>query len=286
MKQLSYSINSWIFGNAPIDQIAACAKEIGADGIDVSGEPDELDAKMVKSALDRAGLKAFCINGNYLREDRALNHSDPDIRAGAVEYGKSLVDMAQTAGAPKVLLVPSTVNRGTFYESAEADWARAVESVREIAVYAGDRGIEIVLECVNKYEVRMVHTLEDGIRMAEGTGCVNVKIIADTFHMQLEEPLGIHNSLRHAGHMLGHLHVADNTRDVPGKGTFNWREILIALNDIGYKGAVSFEELPRGLGPADIFAGALTPGELVQELGFSLRYLKALEQTIGWGRIQ
>lgn len=281
MKDMLFSVNSWIYGKAPIETIAKSAKAIGVDGIDVSGEPDELDAVRVKKALDEYGLRAFCINGHYLRDDRAFNHSDASMRQKAVEYGKKCVDLAVAVGAPKVLIVPSQVNRGSFYASKETDWQNSVSAVREVAEYANQFNITIVLECVNKYEIAMVRTLQDGIQMARDTGCDNVKIIADTFHMQLEEQNGIQGALRQAGgEWIGHLHIADNTRDVPGKGCFDWREILMALSDIGYTEAISFEELPRGLSLDDIFAGVLTVEELTNELGFSLRYLKMIMKTI------
>ena len=62
---MKFSINSWIFGNLSIEEIARRAKEIGVDGIDVSGEPDTIDAKAVKATLDKYGLKVFDINGNF-----------------------------------------------------------------------------------------------------------------------------------------------------------------------------------------------------------------------------
>ena len=60
----------------------------------------------------------------------------------------------------------------------------------------------------------------------------------------------------------------------------NWREILLALNDIGYQGAISFEPLPHRLTLDEIFGGALNPEELTQELGASMKYLKSIMQGI------
>jgi D-psicose/D-tagatose/L-ribulose 3-epimerase len=98
--------------------------------------------------------------------------------------------------------------------------------------------------------------------------------------MNLEEENGIHNAIRNAGSWLGHLHLGDNTREVPGRGCINWREIMIALKDIDYQGALSFEPLPHRLTPEEIFGGVLDPQELADELGFSIQYLKSIMQTI------
>ncbi|HBE79321.1 MAG TPA: hypothetical protein DDW65_16340 [Firmicutes bacterium] len=282
MKEIKFSINSWIFGKAPIEEIALKAKQIGAEGLEISGEPDTTDIVRVKEALRKYDLTAFSISGNFLEEERAFNHNDPKYRNSAIEYGKKCVDMAVQLGAKRVLLVPSQVNRLKYFVSKEEDWKNAVQAVGEVADYAKKQGsIVIMLECVNKYEVSMVRTLEDGIRMAEDTKRDNVKIIGDTFHMQLEEEIGIHNAIRRAGKdWLVHLHLGDNTREVPGKGSINWREIFLALNDINYEAAVSFEPLPQKLTPEDIFNGDLNQDELVKDLAFSLNYIKLIMQSI------
>ena len=280
MRQINFSINSWIYGNTSIEDIARYAKQIGAAGLDISGEPDTMDLASVKKALDSNGLKAFCINGNFVEETRVFCHNKAEYRQQAVEYGKKCVDMAAELGAKVALMVPSQVNGTTYFESKEADWQHSVESLRQVAEYAKGKGITIILECVNKYEVTLVRTLEDGIRMCKEIGLDNVKIIGDTFHMNLEEENGIHNAIRRAGGWLAHLHLGDNTREVPGRGCINWREILIALDDIGFEGAISFEPLPHRLTLEEIFDGALDPQELTRELGFSLEYLKSIMQAI------
>ncbi|HBF38985.1 MAG TPA: hypothetical protein DDW50_16915 [Firmicutes bacterium] len=282
MKQIKFSINSWIFGKASIDEIAAKAKEIGVDGLEISGESDTTDIKKVKEALKKNGLTAFSVSGNFSEETRAFNHNELQYRNAAVEYGKKCVDMAVQLGAKRVLIVPSQVNKLNYFVSREVDWKNAVSSLCEVADYAKKQGnITIMLECVNKYEVNLVRTLEDGIKMAKDTQRDNVKIIGDTFHMQLEEESGIHNAIRRAGKdWLVHLHLGDNTREVPGKGCFNWKEIFLALNDIDYEAAVSFEPLPQRLTPAEIFSGALNQEELVKDLKFSLNYIKSIVQSI------
>jgi len=281
MKKMLFSINSWIYGNTPIEVVAAMAKQIGVDGLDISGEPDTIDIKAVKKALENNGLAAFCINGNYMEESRVFCHSDETMRKKAIEYGKKCVDMAAELGSKNFLIVPSKVNGNKFYVSKQDDWKRSVESICEVAQYALDKNVTILIECVNKYEVTLVRSLEDGINMAKQTGLDNVRIIGDTFHMNLEEEIGIHNAIRRAGsEWLRHLHLGDSTREVPGNGCINWREILIALNDIGYDGALSFEPLPKRLTLEEIFAGALEPSELSRQLESSLNYLKSIMQWI------
>ncbi|MDR1505617.1 MAG: sugar phosphate isomerase/epimerase [Treponema sp.] len=281
MAKRLFSINSWIFGGATIGEIAKRAKEIGVDGIDISGEPDTTNVNEVKDALAKYGLVPFCINGNFSDEKRVCCHGDPAFRETAVDYGKKCIDMAAALDCKKVLIVPSRVMGSTFYVSRQADWQHSVESLKKIAEYAKPKNIIIMIECVNAYEVTLVRTLRDGIKMAKETGCDNVKIIADTFHMQLEEQLGIPHAIRDAGSdWLQHVHMGDNTREVPGRGCMNWRDFLLALNEINYTSAVSFEPLPRKMTQAQLFAGELPIEELTAELKQSFDYLQNIQKTI------
>ena len=88
MKKMLFSINSWIFGTAEIEEIAKRANEIGVDGLDISGEPDTTDIKRVKKALDKYNLTPFVINGNFNSEERALCHNNQNYRNMAIVYFK------------------------------------------------------------------------------------------------------------------------------------------------------------------------------------------------------
>jgi sugar phosphate isomerase/epimerase len=81
MKDMLFSINSWIFGPMPIDEIARRAKSIGVGGLDINGEPDHISVIEVKKALAKNDLVPVCINGNFLGEERAFCHSDPKYRS-------------------------------------------------------------------------------------------------------------------------------------------------------------------------------------------------------------
>lgn len=68
----------------------------------------------------------------------------------------------------------------------------------------------------------------------------HVKIMLDTYHMNIEED-NMGNAIRKAGDNLCHLHLGEQNRRVPGKGTLPWAEIGQALRDINYQGAAVME---------------------------------------------
>ena len=70
-----------------------------------------------------------------------------------------------------------------------------------------------------------------------------VKLMADLFHMSLEER-DIPRSLRMIAKHLVHVHIADNTREAAGLGSTDFRAALRTLMDIGYCGSLTMEFMP------------------------------------------
>ena len=101
-------------------------------------------------------------------------------------------------------------------------------------------GIAYCLEVVNRFESNILNTSEEAVRFADEVGRPNVKILLDTFHMNIEED-NIADAIRHAGSRLGHMHVGEGNRNLPGKGSLPWKEIGKALKDISFSGGVVME---------------------------------------------
>jgi D-psicose/D-tagatose/L-ribulose 3-epimerase len=67
-----------------------------------------------------------------------------------------------------------------------------------------------------------------------------VKILLDTFHMNIEED-NIPDAIRLAGDLLGHLHVGEGNRKLPGQGALPWPMIGEALKDVRFEKSVVME---------------------------------------------
>jgi hydroxypyruvate isomerase len=178
-------------------------------------------------------------------------------------------------------VVVNLVGQPKHFVSREADLAAAVEPLRQAAEYAASQGILLTIEPINRYEVGLVYSLSDAIRLAKQVNHPACRIMGDTFHMQIEEGDGISNAIRRAGgYWFQHLHVADNTREAPGMGTMPWREILRALHDIDYQGVISMEPLPKGASPYDARSGHIPAEKLDAELRFGLAHLRELQKVV------
>ena len=160
----------------------------------------------------------------------------------------------------------------------EAAWERGVEGVRSAAKVAESLGIDYCLEVVNRFETFILNTSAEAVEYCKDVGSPNVKVLLDTFHMNIEED-NIGDAIRTAGEFLGHLHVGENNRKVPGKGHLPWAEIGQALRDIDYQrcgdGAICHhgrQDLKIKVW-RDLSNGA-TPDQLDQDVKESLQFLK------------
>lgn len=120
------------------------------------------------------------------------------------------------------------------------DWEIGVQNVREVAKVAQDCGIDYCLECLNRFEGYLLNTAAEGVAFCEEVGLPNVKLLLDTFHMNIEED-SFYDAILTAGKYLRRLHTGETNRKVPGKGRIPWREIGDALVKIRFDGDVVME---------------------------------------------
>ena len=112
--------------------------------------------------------------------------------------------------------------------------------MKELCGYAADRGCRISLEPVNRFETDFINTCEQGLDIISDVGSPALKLLLDTFHMNIEEkdPAA---SIRKAGHHLGHFHACGSDRGTPGNDDIDWKPIAAALNAVDYRGDVVIE---------------------------------------------
>ncbi|MEG2383521.1 MAG: sugar phosphate isomerase/epimerase family protein, partial [Oscillospiraceae bacterium] len=167
-----------------------------------------------------------------------LCSDDNKVVTKAMEFFKELL--------PKLQLLGVHVLGGGLYSywpvdfsennDKEGDRRRAIKNIKEVSKAAEDCDVILGLEVLNRYEGYILNTCDEAIEFVDEIGSTHVKIMLDTFHMNIEED-NMAAAIRRAGNRLGHLHLGENNRRVPGKGGLPWDEIGQALRDINYSGA-------------------------------------------------
>jgi D-psicose/D-tagatose/L-ribulose 3-epimerase len=115
-----------------------------------------------------------------------------------------------------------------------------VEVLGELAGVAQGYGISLGLEAVNRYETYMFNTLEDTRATILKIGAPNLRLHADTYHMNIEEE-GFYKPIVATGDVLEYVHMSESHRGMVGTGTVNWEEVFEALRDSKFSGYLVLE---------------------------------------------
>jgi len=212
-QEFSYSYNVIGFQGEDIATSIDRLARLGYDAVEVEGEPGKYDPKKIKKLAEDAGLAVGSVCPNFTRE-RDLSHSEGGVRNDAVAYLREVSEFAAELGAPLFIVAPTAYSRVQPVADPHDEWKWAVEGVRSTGEYAAYLGVGLTLECWNRYGTYMLNRLDEGARMWRETGLTNSGIMADTFHMNVEER-SIPGAIRDFGTLLNHVHLSDSNRPRP-----------------------------------------------------------------------
>jgi D-psicose/D-tagatose/L-ribulose 3-epimerase len=270
----SISATQWIFGRELLGETARRLADLGYDGIELAGEPDVMTASGVREVVEPLGLAVTSICGIYTPA-RDLSHPDAAVRRQAVEYVRRCVVLGSELGASVVIVVPTAVGRTAPVADEPAEFQLAVESIAEAAADLGAGGPRLVLEALNRYETYLVPNLARADELREAVGSRDVVLMADLFHMNIEED-DVPGAIRRHGAHIGHVHLADSNRREPGRGHTDFASVLAALDSVGYTGALTMEFLPPTANPY-LAASLDVPADLKRDLAASaLAHIRAI----------
>jgi len=216
-------------------------KAAGYDGVELEVlEGDAAHYRKLARALRDNGLESTAVTIMPSERHNPLS-SDPRQRQAAVDH---LLWAIECAAA-----LESSVLCGPFYQPlgvfsgrgpTEDEKARAAEGHRRAAEVAGEAGIVLAVEPLNRFEAYFLNTLDQAFAYAARVGHPHFGVMYDTFHANIEEkdPVGV--AAAHAG-AIRHVHISENDRGTPGRGHVPWAATFRALRQGGYDGWLTVE---------------------------------------------
>jgi sugar phosphate isomerase/epimerase len=228
------------------DLPAACrsAAVLGYDAIELfAPSANAVDSKELERLLDDHGLKLAAVGtgAGKLVEGLTLTDTDRGRREVAVEFVRSLVDFGAAFGAPAVI----GSMQGNWSAKLDKDAARDLlrDALDRLGEDAAQRGVPLVYEPLNRYETNLCNTVADGVSLVQSLSTGNVRLLADLFHMNIEEADPAAAIRAGKGH-IGHVHFVDSNRRPAGCGHTDFAPVAAALHEIGYDGYASAEAFP------------------------------------------
>lgn len=239
------------------------AAKLGFDILEIAAGPlpdyTEEELHDLRKCAEENGIRLTV--GYGPSPENNIASADPKVREHALEFYKDLFQRMEKINASLI--------GGAIYScwpidyskpvDKKGDWDRGIEGIAKLGRIGLDYGIETIgMEVLNRFENHVLNTSKEGTEFVKSVRqlepkAVNVKVMLDTFHMNIEEQ-SIGNAIRTAGDLLGHFHTGECNRMVPGQGRTPWREIHDALHDVGYNGTVVMEPfvIPGGTVGKDI----------------------------------
>ena len=195
----------------------------------------------MKKALTDNGLSPV-ICGAF-GTSRDLTNDDPTYHLTCFDYLESCFEIASELGAGFVAgPMYSAVGKARLVspEQKKIEWNRAVTNLRKVCNRAGEFGLEIAIETLNRFETDLINTAEELMQLITDINEPQAKAILDGFHMNIEEP-DIEAAILRTGEKLIHVQVSENYRGTPGTGQTNWAAWKRGLEAINYQGVISIE---------------------------------------------
>jgi D-psicose/D-tagatose/L-ribulose 3-epimerase len=243
---MRFGVNTWVWVSPlttdELQRLAPLVRGMGFDWIEVPLEGlSDLDHRAGAQIIAEQGLGVSTCAA--MGPDRDLIHPDAAIQQNGMEYIRGCIDATQALGATNLVgPIYSAVGR-VWQQTADErakDVDTLVKNLRALSEYAGDRGVVLGIEPLNRFETSFINIASQLIEIVDRVGHPSCQIMLDTFHMNIEEK-SLGDAIRAAGPRLCHLHACENDRGAPGSGNVTWDAVAQALRDINYDGPVVIE---------------------------------------------
>jgi D-psicose/D-tagatose/L-ribulose 3-epimerase len=247
----------------------AMLQDAGFDGVEIPiFDPEPTQYERLGKRLDELALAKLAVGAR--NADTNPISADAEMRARALDAAKAEIDACAALGASRIcgpLEAPLAVFSGA--PPTDEEKKRAVEHLRAAAEYAEPRGVTLVVEYLNRFEMYLLNTAADTAALVREVDHPNCRMMYDTFHAHIEEkdPAA---ALRACADVLVHVHVSESDRSTPGAGQVAWDDTFGAIREIGYDGWIVIEafgdSLPALAGATKIWRRMFdSPEQLARE---------------------
>jgi len=221
------------------------AAALGFDAVEVFPPgAGAVDAGQLGALLDenQLHLAAVGTGAGWVKHRLTLTSPDSQDREQGQAYVREIIDLAGPLGASAII----GSMQGSHGDEVDRETALGYlgEALQELGEYARQHAVPLIYEPLNRYETNLCCTMADGVRLLEGLGeDLNVVLLADLFHMNIEETC-LAEAIRAGGRHIGHVHFVDSNRRPAGMGHIDYQPVMTALAEIGYDGYLCAEALP------------------------------------------
>jgi hydroxypyruvate isomerase len=232
---INHAVCRWTYSFLSLDELCTVAKEIGIKAIDLIG-PKEWDI------LKKHGLDSSMCNGAEISLTEGWN--DPQYHAKLIQNYTEYIELVSKAGY-KNLICFSGNRKGM---DDEKGMKNCEEGLKKVMSLAEKKGVILQMELFNSkinHPDYMADKSAWGIELCKRLGSENFKLLYDIYHMQISEG-DIMRTITDHHQYFGHYHTAGvpGRHEIDDNQELNYRAIMSAIVETGYKGYVAQEFIP------------------------------------------
>lgn len=219
------------------------AAELGYDAFELFPPTiDAVDSATISELCQTHGIQLSTIGtgGGWVSQQLTLTNPDPDARKRGLDFARNMIQVAGDLGAAAI--IGSMQGRAGDHDRDET-LKRLGDALAELGEYAKQWNQPVFYEPLNRYETDLANTLTDASQVLENSGADNSLLLADLFHMNIEEPC-IATALENAADRIGHVHFIDSNRWPAGNGHTPMESIVATLKSMGYDRYLAVEAFP------------------------------------------
>lgn len=222
----------------------ARAAELGFDAVEIFAPgPTAVDRSELRQLIDQYQLQVAAVGtgAGMVKHGLSVTDPDPSRRTAARDFIRQMIDFGAQFNAPAI--VGSMQGKWGGDISRQQALDLLADALNELGHHAEQQRVKLMYEPLNRYETNLIKTMAEGTGYLQSLKTTNVQLLADLFHMNIEES-NVADALRAAGQHIGHVHFVDSNRQAAGLGHTDFAPIAQALQQIGYRGYVSAEAFP------------------------------------------
>jgi D-psicose/D-tagatose/L-ribulose 3-epimerase len=204
------------------------------------------ETKTIRKAFADHGLEFILCT--IIPNGQTLIGDDAGALAKGRQHLRDAIRLAADMGA-KIIAGPlySPVGYLPGHRRTADEWKRAVESYQGVADLLQANDVTIAIEPLNRFEAFFLNTSADAAKLCDDINVERVGVSYDTFHSNIEDK-NFGNAIRRLGKHIRFVQTSENDRGTPGSGHVAWRDVIIALREVGYDGWLTIESFAPNLG--------------------------------------
>lgn len=227
--------------------------------------PEMIDAGALNRCCGDNGVQITSISTGmgFAAEGLSLIDDNPVVRDRARRRLEGMIDLAGELGSSVIIgLLRGRIpdfSRYSLYED------RLTENMLILIERASKVDVNLDIEAISFLQCNYLRTGRQALDYVKRIGNDRLKILLDTFHMNIEER-DISTCIAECGDWLRYMHYSDSNRLRPGAGSIDYTKMTRNLRALGFKGFVGLEYIPSE-----------NPSE---EFKRTLEYLKSIESML------